>query len=160
LFSQKEFAGKRVVIHHDGKLPDDLRSALSVWAQAIKATVFPVEIMRFGAPRMYGLGNNGVTQPPWGSAFKLNDSEALLISSLPKADITPQPLHIRTIDMGHGCLPIEKALRGALVWTLLAYGALGLTKLPVTVINTDQLAYWLSKGGAFGSTEGEAPFWL
>jgi hypothetical protein len=160
LFSQKEFAGKRVVIHHDGKFPDDLRSALSVWAQAIKAIFYPVEIMRFGAPRIYAIGDRGVTQPPWGSAFTLSDCEALLISSLPKDDLTPQPLHIRTIDMGHGFLPIEKALRGALVWTLLAYGALGLTKLPVTIINTDQLTYWLSKGGAFGSIEGESPFWL
>lgn len=159
LFPQKQFADKRVVVHHDGVFPDEMLSALSVWAQAIKASIYPVEIIRFGAPRIYATGK-GVIQPPWGSAFKMNDSEALLISSLPKDDVTPQPLHIRTVGAGGPPLAIEKALRGVLVWTLLAYGAERMPKLPVTVLNAEQLDYWLRKGGSFGSDKGDVPFWL
>lgn len=156
LFPQRKFAKKRVIIHHDGAFDDDLLSALMTWAQAIGATFYPVEIVRFGSPRIYAI-DNGVVQPPWGSAFKLSDTEALLISSLPQEDITPQPLHIRTV--GSPPLEIEKALRGVLVWSVLAYTE-HLPKLPVTVMNTGQLAYWLEKGGTFGSSEGDVPFWL
>lgn len=159
LFPQREFSGKRVVIHHDGALWEDLLTALMVWGQAIKAAFLPVEIIRFGAPRIYAI-DNGVVQPPWGSAFKLSDSEALLISSLPKDDITPQPLHIRTVNAGHPPLAIDKALRGVLVWTLLAYGAERLPKLPVTVLNADHLSDWLRKGGRFQANEGQVAFWL
>jgi hypothetical protein len=159
LFPQVEFAGKRVVIHHDGPLPADFLAALSIWAGAIKATFYPVEILRFGAPRIYATGK-GVIQPPWGSAFKLSDTEALLISSLPKDDVTPQPLHIRTVSAGAKPLAIEKALRGVLVWTLLAYGAERMPKLPVTVINAAQLAYWLEIGGSLNADDGDVPFWL
>jgi hypothetical protein len=158
LFPQRAFAGKRVVVHHDGPLPDDLLTALSHWGQAIGATFYPVEIRRFGAPRIYATERGGVAQPPWGSAFKLSDNEALVISSLPQDDITPQPLHIHTA--GETPLPVEKALRGVLVWTLLAYGAERLPKQPVTVLNTEQLARWLRRGGTFGANEGAVPFWL
>lgn len=147
------------MIHHDGALWEDLLTALMVWGQAIKAAFLPVEIIRFGAPRIYAI-DNGVVQPPWGSAFKLSDSEALLISSLPKDDITPQPLHIRTVNAGHPPLAIDKALRGVLVWTLLAYGAERLPKLPVTVLNADHLSDWLRKGGRFQANEGQVAFWL
>ncbi len=160
LFPQKEFSGKRIVIHHDGPLPPDLLQALTVWAQAINATFFPVEIMRFGAPRLYGLGKTGITKPAWGNAFKISDKEALLVSSVPETDVTPQPLHIRTGGIGASSLPIEDALRSVLVWTLLTYVPGKPAKLPVTILNTDQLAYWLEKGNQFITPQGVVPFWL
>lgn len=156
LFPQREFSKKRVIVHHDGEYATDLLEALAGWGKAIGATFYPVEIVRFGSPRIYAI-QNGIVQPPWGSAFKLSSTEALLISSLPQDDITPQPLHIRAV--GSTPLPIEKALRGVLVWSVLAY-AERLPKLPVTVMNTQQFAYWLDKGGTFGSDEGDVPFWL
>lgn len=160
LFPQRIFQKKRVVLHHDGVLDEDLLAALGTWGQAISAIFYPVEIVRFGAPRIYAL-EKGVVQPPWGSAFKLSNHEALLVSSLPKDNITPQPLHVRTIGLQQTPpLPIEAALRSILVWTLLAYGEERLPKLPVTTLNADQLAYWLGKGGAFNADEGQVPFWL
>jgi hypothetical protein len=160
LFPQKRFAGKRIMVHYAGVLEPDLLTVLTGWGQAIKAQFFPVEIIRFGAPRIYAIDQSGVVQPPWGSAFKLSDTEALLISSLPQQDITPQPLHIRTISSGAQPLPITEALRSVLVWTRLAYGAERLPKLPVTVINTDQLGAWLRRGNKFSRDEGYVPFWL
>lgn len=159
LFPQRVYAGKRIILHHDGVFAGDLFTALTTWGQAIRATFYPVEVVRTGAPRIYAV-DGGVVQPPWGSAFKLSDTEALLVSSLPKDDITPQPLHIRTIAASPAPpLSIERALRGVLVWTLLAY-AERLPKLPVTLMNNRQLAYWLEKGGAFNAEEGGVPFWL
>lgn len=160
LFPQKQFANQRIILHHEGTIPADLLQAIVVWAQAINATFYPIEIMRFGAPRLYGIGDNGVCQPQWGSAFKLSDTEALLVSSVPEVDVTPQPLRIRSINAGEGALPIEEALRAILVWTLLAYGATKKPKLPVTISNVDQLAYWLKKGNSFKLNDGNVPFWL
>ncbi len=160
LLPQKAFKEKRVVIHHDGALPDDMLQALRGWGTAIKAQFFPVEILRTGTPRLYALGAKGVIKPDWGSAFKFNPHEAMLITNVPTENITPQPLYVRTVDVGAGALPIEDALRGVLVWSLLAYGAEGLPKQPVTILKATQLAYWLRKGGAFHAQEGESPFWL
>jgi hypothetical protein len=160
LFPQREFARQRVVIHYDGDMPDDLRAALRGWGAAIGASFLPVEIDRFGSPRLYALKDGKVVQPPWGSAFKLSDSEALLVSSVPEQDITPQPLHIRTLGLTTPPLAIEQALRGLLVWTLLTYSGSKLPKLPVTLKDADALAYWLRKGGALHAAEGDMPFWL
>lgn len=157
LFPQKEFKGKRIVLHHDGPLPEDLLAALTGWGQAIGATFYLVEIVRYGAPRLYGI-EGGIIQPPWGSAFKLSDREALLVSSLPDGDITPQPLHIRLV--GDAVLPLTEVLRGVLVFTVMAYDSVRLPKLPVTVVNADEVDYWLGKGGTFGADEGSVPFWL
>ncbi len=160
LFPQRLFSHKRVVVHHVGEFPAELLTALTGWARAINATFYPVEIVRFGAPRLYAL-EGGVKQPPWGSAFKLNEAEALLVAALPSEDITPQPLHVRCIGGGGlPLLPLEEVLRGVLVWSLLAYNIEKLPKMPVTVINTDEVAYWLRKGGTFGAEEGDVPFWL
>lgn len=160
LFPQREFAHKRVVLHHDGDLAPDLLAALTGWGQAIGAAFYPVEIDRFGSPRLYGTEGGQVIQPPWGSAFRMSEREALLVSSVPAADVTPQPLHIRTLDAGGGSLPIDVALRSVLVWSLLNYEVGGPSKLPVTVNNTDDLAYWLRKGGTLGTGDGRVPFWL
>lgn len=161
LLPQRDFKEKRVVVHHDGALADDLLQALRGWGMAIKAQFYPVEILRTGTPRLYALGEKGsVIKPQWGSAFKLNPHEALLVANIPAENITPQPLYVRTVDVGAGALPIEDALRGILVWSLLAYGTVGLPSLPVTIWKATQLAYWLRKGGTFHAQEGDAPFWL
>lgn len=160
LFPQREFSGKRVIIHHDGPFPDALLQTLHVWGKAIGALFLPVEINRFGAPRLYGIDSKGICQPTWGSAFKLSDSEALLVSSVPDADVTPQPLRIVTVGDAKKHLPIEDALRSVLVWTLLTYTPGKLPKLPVTIMNADQLGFWLEKGNHFVTPQGVVPFWL
>lgn len=159
LFPQREFAGKRVVIHHNGPFDAGLLAALARWFQAIGATLWPVEITSAGTPRLYGI-DKGVVQPPWGSAFAFGPREALLVSAIPREDVTPQPLRVRVLDQGGPPLDIAEAVRGVLVWSLLAYGAERLPRLPVTVIRADSIAYWLRRGGAFGAEQGEVPFWL
>jgi hypothetical protein len=160
LFPQKKFAGARVMIHHMHKFPPELLTALTLWGQTIGTQFLPIEIIPTGAPRIYALDASGVVQPVWGSAFKLNEHEALLVSNVPKDNITPQPLHIRTLSAGAPPVPIDEALRSVLVWTLLTYGAEQLPKLPVTVTNVAQLSVWLQKGNRFSLQDGAVPFWL
>ena len=159
LFPQREFAGKRIIIHHDGPFDPGLLAALSRWFQAIGATLWPVEIISVGAPRLYAI-DKGVVQPPWGSAFTFGRSEALLVSAIPREDVTPQPLRVRVLDQGGPPLDIAEAVRGVLVWSLLAYGAERLPRLPVSVVRAESIGYWLRRGGAFGAEEGVVPFWL
>lgn len=160
LFPPRMYGGRRILIHHDGDFPPDLADALGQWGRAINAQFLPVAINRQGAPRLYAIESGKITAPAWGSAFKLNDAEALLVSFVPDQPVTPQPLHITTIRAGAPPAPIDEALRSVLVWTLLTYGAARPPKMPVTVVNADHLGGWLRKGNRFSLDDGIVPFWL
>jgi hypothetical protein len=174
LFPQRDFAGKRIVIHHEGRLTDDAKQALFVWGQAIKAGFYPVEIIRRGAPRLYCFSENRVQSPPWGSYFRLNDHEGFVVLSLEEEKTpqnetpkftpkrgeirphvpTPQPLHIIATT-----ITIEQAVRSLQLWTLLYYGVSDV-RIPVTIYGAGELGYWMRKGGTIQAPEGEVPFWL
>lgn len=179
LFSQKAYAGKKVVLHVNGRLPDDVKKALVVWGQAIRAQFAIIEIVRRGAPRLYAFDEGKVIAPPVGSAFCLDDHQALLVLTSSDEDgahpqnqgsmtvqsraadkrvvylgQTPQPVHI----LADG-LPIRQALDSVRRWALLDYSPLP-RGIPATILNTDALAFWLNKGGTFAKDEGDVPFWL
>lgn len=115
--------------------------------------------MKTGAPRFYGLPepNLSAQLPPKGSALKLNDYEAFLVSSLPPfASVTPYPLRIRTEPP----FRIEEALHSVLTLTLLHYGSLRIPRLPITIHYSDEIAYLALKGIKPKELEGTLPFWL
>ncbi len=90
LFPSNEFTGKRVVIHRDGHFRGDEKQALRSWAQQIGATFYFVEVIKTGTPRLYATQTRKVQRPSKGDAFKLSETEAFLVSSLPpSADATP-----------------------------------------------------------------------
>ncbi len=171
LFSQKSTSGRRILIHADGKLSDDIRKALTVWGEAIKAEFAIIEVIGRGAPRIYGFDERGVTHPPGGAAFVLDEREAFVILHEPPpapppptfekgkrpvkpyGGATPQPLHI----VADG-LPIRAAIESVRRFALL--DDTGAASLPVTVLNTDSLTDYLADGGALTATDGESPFWL
>lgn len=179
LFGQKNYAGKKVVLHINGRLPEDVKQALTVWGQAIHATFATVEIIRRGAPRLYGFDEGKVTAPPIGSAFIPDNRQAFV--TLTAADgeedapnnqgsataprnrntrpvvylgQTPQPVYI----LADG-LSIRQALNSVRQWALLTYSTPP-HDIPATILNTDALAYWLNKGGTFANEDGDVPFWL
>lgn len=156
VFPQKEFGGKEIIIHHHGPLGEAERAALLRWGQAIQAAFYPVEIMTEGAPHLYALRGGKIDAPPWGSAFRLSDREAFLVSSTTADDTTPLPLHVRT----EAPLLIEHALHSVLVWTLLHYGAFTAPRQPVTIQYSEVIAQWLSKGALPETRDGTMPFWL
>ncbi len=159
LFPRSIFAGKRALVHRDGLFRGNEKQALKEWARRLGAEFHLVELLKTGTPRIYGYGAQpqGVQQPPKGSALRLNDHEAFLVSSLPPfANVTPYPLHIRT----EAPFPIEEAVHSVLALTLLHYGSLRTPRLPVTIHYSDEIAYLVLKGIKPKALEGTLPFWL
>lgn len=157
-FPQREFQGKRVVIHRDGYFRGEEKSALKEWAKEIGATFYLVEVIKSGAPRLYSQnGGMGIDRPEKGTAFKLNPREAFLISSLPPfKGNTPRPLQIR-VDNG---ITVEQALNSILSLTLLHYGSVREPRLPVTIHYSDKIAEFSLRGIKPKDLEGDLPFWL
>lgn len=157
LFPSGEFSGKKVVIHRDGYFRGDEKQALKKWASRIGAEFFLVEIIKTGSPRLYAVSSQKILQPDKGSIFKISDTEALLVSSLPPfTNATPQPLHIRT----EAPFTIDRAVHSVLSLTLLHYGSLRPPRLPVTIHYSDRIAYLALRGIKPKNLEGEIPFWL
>jgi hypothetical protein len=150
------FEKKRVLLHHDGEIAQEMLQLLGKWGATLHAQLIPIEILRHHTPRVYGLSKS-VTQPEWGSTFFVNASEAFVVSSVPSADSTAQPLHVR-VSPDH--LSIEAAVYSVLAWTLLYYGAWGMPRLPVTIHAAEDMAEWLAKGYLPAQREGDVPFWL
>lgn len=156
LFPSSVFSGKRVVIHRDGQFRGDEKQALRQWALRLGAVFHCVEVLKTGTPRIYGFQGR-VLQPPKGSAFKLNDYEAFLISSLPPfPGVTPYPLRLRS----EAPFPIERAIHSVLALTLLHYGSLRPPRLPVTIHYSDEIASLALKGIKPKALDGTLPFWL
>ncbi len=162
LFPANIFAGKRVVIHRDGLFRGNEKQVLKEWAARLGAQFFLVELLKTGTPRLYQsvkmLSQEiAVQQPMKGSAFKLNNQQAFLVSSLPPfQNVTPYPIHVRS----EAPFPIEEALHSVLSLTLLHYGSLRPPRLPVTIHYSDEIAYLALKGIKPKSLEGSLPFWL
>lgn len=157
LFPSREFRGKKVVIHRDGYFRGGEKQALKEWADKIGAKFFFVEVIKTGAPRLYAISSQRILQPDKGSMFKISETEAFLVSSLPPfTDATPQPLHIRT----EFPFTIEKAAHSILCLTLLHYGSLRPPRLPVTIHYSDKIAYLALQGIKPKNMEGDIPFWL
>ncbi|MGI0480857.1 Piwi domain-containing protein [Geminocystis sp. CENA526] len=158
IFPVKEFSGKTIIIHRDGKLPYQEKESLLAWGKDIDATFYFVEIIKNGNPRLYALNeNNKVINAPKGSIFKLSDTEALLVSSdFPNTMGTPRPLKIRT----HNPFPLKEALHSVLSLTLLHYGSERPPRLPVTTYYADKISTLASRGLRPHATDGTIPFWL
>ena len=157
LFPWEEFQGKRVVIHRDGLFRGEEKEILKNWAQEIRAVFYFVEVIKQDNPRLYGYDpNKSFFRPPEGTVFKLNEYEALLISSQ-SPNGTPRPLRIRTEPPFN----IMDALNSVFVLRLLHYGSLNkLPRVPVTIHYADKIARWALQGIKPRQPEGNIPFWL
>lgn len=156
LFPAPIFKGKRVIIHHQGAIPDALLQALHHWEAQLKSQFLLVEIHTKSVPHVYAL-QSGVSQAPWGSVYVLNPAEAFVVSSSPDNDTMPKSVHIR---IRSGDLSIEHAIYSALALTLLSYGTSQLPRLPITIQNGDKLAEWLGRGMLPNNINGDIAFWL
>ncbi|HLU08417.1 MAG TPA: hypothetical protein VK003_02030, partial [Oceanobacillus sp.] len=147
---------KRVVLHYDGKMRRDVLRSIGGWEDELGATFLPVEIIQRGTPRLYAFNKGRIEQPPWGTTFKLNQTEAFVLTSSAPGDATPQPLHIRTEPP----LSIDEAIHSTLIFILFHYGALKRPKLPVTVHHADIIENGALRGVLPSDIEGDVPFWL
>lgn len=158
IFPQAEFSGKKILIHRDGKLPTSEKEALIEWGNQIGTTFYFVEVIKSGAPRLYGRQNKQTVKAPKASIFKRSETEALLVSSeFPEGfKATPQPIQVRT----HSPFPLEHALHSVVSLTLLHYGSIRLPRLPVTIHYADKICSMASKGLKPKTLDGAIPFWL
>jgi argonaute-like protein implicated in RNA metabolism and viral defense len=157
LFPLREYHGKRVVIHRDGLFRGDEAAALDEWGRNIGATFHLVEVIKSGTPRLYESADGVVHQPQKGTALRLSEREAFLVSSLPPfKNVTPNPLHVRT----SAGFPIEQAIHSVLALTLLHLGSLKPPRLPVTIHYSDEIAYLALQGIKPKNLEGSIPYWL
>jgi argonaute-like protein implicated in RNA metabolism and viral defense len=165
LFPYHHFAGKHVVIHRDGLFRGNEKAALQQRAVQLGATFYLVEIIKNDAPRLYCQSEkhksdenpHGIIQPAKGTIFKISETEAFLVSSLPPfQNSTPQPLHLRS-DTSLG---IDKAIKSVLALTLLHYGSLRPPRLPVSIHYSDKIGYLALRGIRPNNSQGQIPFWL
>ena len=157
LFPISEFQGNRVVIHRDGLFRGNEKQVLKEWARQIGAEFYLVEVIKDAVPRIYSFTDGEVKQPAKGDVFKLSDTQAFLVSSLPPfKNSTPKPLQIRTE------LPftIEQAIHSVLSLTLLHYGSLRGTRSPVSIHFSDKIGYLALRGIKPKDLEGNIPYWL
>ena len=158
IFPQKEFSGKKILIHRDGILPESERKTLIEWGEQIGATFYFVEVIKSGTPRLYASQNSRIVKAPKGSIFRLSETEASLVSSeFPTGfKATPQPIRVRT----HPPFTLEHALHSVLSLTLLHYGSLRSPRLPVTTHYADKISSMAVKGLKPDTLDGSIPFWL
>lgn len=154
LFPEEIFGGRRILVHHDGVLPDDIVHKLQRWATVLDATMYPVEILRDVAPHFYAL-TDPIRTADWGSVFRLNDDAMFAVTSL-LPENNARPLLVRVPDSS---LTIDHAVHSVLIWTLLHYTPHGHT-LPVSIKRADDMAQWLARGMLPERTQGAIPFWL
>ena len=157
IFPLNEFAGKKIIIHRDGKLPEKEKAALEKWGREIGSEFYFVEIIKTGNPRIYD-SSAKTLKAPKGSIFKLSDTEAFLVSSkFPDTfPATPQPVRVCT----HPPFPLNQALHSVLMLTLLHYGSVRPPRLPVTTYYADKISNMASQGLQPKSADGTIPFWL
>jgi len=162
MFPSKEFGGKRVVIHRDGKWRGDEKSVLQNWAKEIGAELLLVEVIKSGAPRLYSYesfdrGPRGVCQAYKGTTLKLSSGEAIVVSTPPPfRNATAQPLRVRT---GPG-FTIEEALHSVMSLTLLHYGSTRQPRLPVTIHYSNKIAGLALNGVKPRELVGSRLYWL
>lgn len=152
LLPTKHLKRQRVLLHIDGKLQREAEQALGRWEDELDATFSPIEIIRAGVPRLYALNGGRIEPPSWGSLFRLNASEAFVQSS----DSSVQPLHLRA----EAPLTIEQAVESVLSFTLLHYGAIKPSKLPVTIHQTESIEAGIARGIFPMTRDADTPYWL
>ncbi len=94
--------------------------------------------------------------PLQGMQFRLNESEAFVMTSVPGNNIAPMPLHIRTEPP----LSIDQAVHSTMIMTLFHYGALERPRLPVTLHHGEIVIAGLERGVMLSDTSFDIPFWL
>lgn len=162
MFPANEFSGKRVVVHRDSYFRGNEEEVLREWAADIDATIYLVEVVKSGAPRLYGADRippslRIVGRPVKGTALLTSTNEAIVVSTHPPGkNSTPRPLRVRS----KSGLPIADALQSVLSLTLLHYGSVNPPRLPVTVHYSDKIAGLALRGVKPKALIGDRPYWL
>jgi hypothetical protein len=148
--------GREIVLHHEGRVSRDVLRALGSWEAACDATLHIVEISMQDVPRMYALGARTIEQPAWGTLFRLNDVQALLVTGAAASEAGPMPLLV-TSEPG---FPIQDAVHSVMAFMYFHYTTLNRPRLPVTLHHAEIIGASVLRG-VLPTLDGvQAPFWL
>ncbi|MEH2231256.1 MAG: Piwi domain-containing protein [Nostoc sp.] len=165
LLPKKEFEGKTVLIHRDGRFCGQEVANLLEWAEAIGCKLILVECRKSGSPRLYNFVNKTITAPEKGLALRISCTEAVLVTTQVTEEIgLADPLRLTVITGNHPALispPIEQVVEITLKLTLLHHGALKMPRVPMPVYGAHKTAK-LRLRGIYPSSmlEGDRQFWL
>lgn len=161
IFSEREFGGKRVIIHRDGRFPKAELDSLMEWGKTIQAQFYPIEVTKSGTPRMYRVMGEKIDQTDKQTIFYVDEQTAFIVTSPPPAPkniakTTAQPLKIRNLSS----LTLNEALLSVISLTLLHYGSVRPPRLPVSTHASDKIAGFYLRDIRPNQTKGDKPFWL
>ena len=140
---------KKVVIHRDGKFPQDEIKVLKDLEKNLGTKFYLVEVIKSGAPRIYS-EKKGI----W---VKINENEANLLTTS-RTQGTPVPIIVRLPET-YEDFSIEDAVISITSMTLLHWGSIKPPRLPVTTHYADKIGQFLLEG-IISDLEGYIPFWL
>jgi Piwi domain len=160
ILPEDEFKGKSVIIHRDGKFVGEELNNILEWGEQIKAEFLPIEVVKSGVARFYKDNDGTIDQADKGTIFILNENSAYLVSSPPPKGktgyfSTSRPLQINNYSR----LTLNEAIHSVLALTLLHYGSVRSTRLPVSTHASDKIAGFLKNIG-LTFVHGDVPFWL
>jgi len=144
-----DIKGKKVVIHRDGRFPQDEIKALKEMGKNLGAKFYLVEVIKSGAPRIYS-EKKGI----W---VKINENEAYLLTTS-RTQGTPVPIIVRLPKI-YEDFSIGDAVISITSMTLLHWGSIKPPRLSVTTHYADKIGQFLL-GGIISNLEGDIPFWL
>jgi hypothetical protein len=140
---------KKVVIHRDGRFPQDEIKALKDLEENLGIKFYLVEVIKSGAPRIYSEKK--------GTWVKINENEAYLLTTS-RTQGTPIPIIVRLPET-YEDFSIEDAVISITSMTLLHWGSIKPPRLPVTTHYADKIGQFLLEG-IISDIEGNIPFWL
>jgi hypothetical protein len=144
-----DLKSKKVVIHRDGRFPQDEIKVLKELGKNLGIKFYLVEVIKSGAPRIYS-EKKGI----W---VKINENEAYLLTTS-RTQGTPVPIIVRLPEI-YEDFSIEDAVISITSMTLLHWGSIKPPRLPVTTHYADKIGQFLLEG-IISDLEGNIPFWL
>jgi hypothetical protein len=144
-----DIKGKKVMVHRDGRFPQDEIKVLKEMEKNLKTKFYLVEVIKSGAPRIYS-EKKGI----W---VKINENEANLLTTS-RTQGTPVPIIVRLPET-YEDFSIEDAVISITSMTLLHWGSIKPPRLPVTTHYADKIGQFLLEG-IISDLEGYIPFWL
>ncbi|MFZ8832807.1 MAG: Piwi domain-containing protein, partial [Candidatus Caldipriscus sp.] len=109
-----DLKGKKVVIHRDGRFPQDEIKVLKEMEKNLKTKFYLVEVRKSGAPRIYSEKK--------GTWVKINENEAYLLTTS-RTQGTPIPIIVRLPEI-YEDFSIEDAVISITSMTLLHWGSI------------------------------------
>ncbi|MFZ8832624.1 MAG: Piwi domain-containing protein [Candidatus Caldipriscus sp.] len=140
---------KKVVIHRDGKFPQDEIKVLKDLEKNLGTKFYLVEVIKSGAPRIYSEKK--------GTWVKINENKAYLLTTSRTLG-TPVPIIVRLPEI-YEDFSIEDAVISITSMTLLHWGSIKPPRLPVTTHYADKIGQFLLEG-IISDLEEYIPFWL